>query len=75
VIVAAAVQDYDTAAEWARRRWRNLLLAISVTPTSYYTGFSEPVFIPFPVDIGNHLIHEYGGGNLLQTLKLRFRPN
>ena len=73
-VVAASVYDYDTAASAsARIRWRNLLLAASLTPTIYYTGFSGAVFIPFPIDLANHLMHEYGGEDWLQTLKLWFR--
>jgi hypothetical protein len=72
-IVAAAVSDHDAGAEAARIRWRNLLIAASLTPTIYYTGFSGAAFIPFPVDLGNHLMYEYRGVDLLQTLKLWFR--
>ncbi len=72
-VVTAAVYDYDTAPRSARIWWRNLLLAASLTPTIYYTGFSGAVFIPFPVDLANHLMHEYGGEDWLQTLKLWFR--
>jgi hypothetical protein len=73
VVVAASVYDYDTAPASARNWWRNLLLAAAVTPTIYYTGFSGAVFIPFPIDLINHLIHEYTGEDLLQILKPWFR--
>jgi hypothetical protein len=69
VVVAASVYDYDTAPASARNWWCNLLLATAVTPTIYYSGFSGAVFIPFPIDLINHLIHEYTGEDLLQILK------
>jgi hypothetical protein len=75
VVLAASIYDYDAAPASAGIRWRNLLLAAAVTPTIYYTGFSGATFIPFPVDLINHLIHEYAGEDLLQILKLRFRLN
>jgi len=73
VIVAASVYDYDTAPASARNWWRILLLAAAVTPTIYYTGFSGAVFVPFPIDLINHLIHKYTGEDLLQSLKPWFR--
>ena len=72
-VVAASVHDYDFAPASARMWWRNLLLVALVTPTIYYTGFSGAAFIPFPVDLANHLIREYTGEDLLQLLKARFR--
>jgi hypothetical protein len=55
--------------------WRNLLLAAAITPTIYYTGFSGAAFVPFPIDLLNYLIHEFGGRDLLQDLKIWFRPH
>jgi hypothetical protein len=72
-VVMASSYDYDAGPVLARIRWRNLLLATALTPTIYYVGLSGAVFIPFPIDLGNHLMHEYGGVDLLQTLKLWFR--
>jgi hypothetical protein len=68
-VVIAAVYDYNTDHASARTWWRNLLLATAITPTIYYTGLSGAVFIPFPIDLINHLIHQYGGDDLLQNLK------
>jgi hypothetical protein len=73
IVVAASVYDYDAAPASARIWWRNLLLASMVTPTIYYIGFSGAVFIPFPIDLVDHLMHEYKGEDLLQILKPWFR--
>jgi hypothetical protein len=72
-VVMASSYDYDAGPRLARIRWRNLLLATALTPTIYYVGLSGAVFIPFPIDLGNHLMHVYGGEDSLQTLKLWFR--
>jgi hypothetical protein len=69
VVVIASVYDYDTDPASARIWWRNLLLATAITPTIYYSGLSGAAFIPFPIDLINHLIHQYGGADLLQNLK------
>jgi hypothetical protein len=69
VVVIASVYDYNTDHASARIWWRNLLLATAITPTIYYTGLSGAAFIPFPIDLINHLIHQYGGDDLLQNLK------
>ena len=69
VVVIASVYDYDTDPASARIWWRNLLLATAITPTIYYSGLSGMAFIPFPIDLINHLIHQYGGADLLQNLK------
>jgi hypothetical protein len=45
------------------------LLASAITPTIYYSGLSGAAFIPFPIDLINHLINHYGGDDLLQKLK------
>jgi hypothetical protein len=73
VVVAASVYEYEIAPVSARTWWRNLLLAGIVTPTIYYTGFSGGVFIPLPIDLGNYLLHGYGGVDLLESLKSWFR--
>ena len=72
-VVVASVYNYNTGSASARIWWRNLLLASTLTPTICYVGFSGAVFIPFPIDLINHLIHESRGEDLLQTLKLSFR--
>jgi hypothetical protein len=72
-VVIASSYDHDAEPALARIRWRNLLLGAVLTPTIYYTGLSGAVFIPFPIDLANHLIHEYRGVDLLQSLKLWFR--
>jgi hypothetical protein len=72
-VVAASVNHYDNAPATARRWWRNLLLASSLTPTIYYTGFSGAAFIPFPIELINHAVREYAGEDILQALKLWFR--
>ena len=69
VVVIASVYDYYTDPASARIWWRNLLLATAITPTIYYSGLSGAAFIPFPIDLINHLIHQYGGDDLLQNLK------
>ena len=69
VVVIASVYDYNTDPASARIWWRNLLLATAITPTIYYSGLSGAAFIPFPIELINHLVHEYGGGDLLQDLK------
>jgi hypothetical protein len=73
IVVAASVYDYDTAPESARIWCPNVLLAASLTPTVYYTGFSGAAFIPFPIDLMNHVIQEYTGEDLFQIIKLWFR--
>src|SRR5262249_369934 len=73
VVVVAAAHDYGVDPASARIWWRNLLLAAAVTPTIYYSGLSGAAFIPFPIDLINNLIHQYGGDDLLQNLKPLFR--
>jgi hypothetical protein len=73
IVLAASVYDYDTASASARLWWRNMLLAASLTPTVYYTGFSGAAFIPFPIDLMNHVIQEYTGEDLFRIMKLWFR--
>jgi hypothetical protein len=68
-VVIASVYDYNTDRASARIWWRNLLLASAITPTIYYSGLSGAAFIPFPIDLINHLINHYGGDDLLQKLK------
>ena len=69
VLVIASVYDYNTDPASARTWWRNLLLATAITPTIYYSGLSGAAFIPFPIDLINHFLHQYGGTDLLQSLK------
>jgi hypothetical protein len=73
VIVMASIYDYDIAPEQAKNRWLLLLIISAVTPTIYYTGLSGAVFIPFPIDLVNHVLHQNGWPDLLQMLKLWFR--
>jgi hypothetical protein len=72
VLVIASVYDYSTEPTSARIWWRNLLLANAFTPTIYYSGLSGATFVPFPIDLINHLVHQYGGADLLQNLKSWF---
>jgi hypothetical protein len=72
-IVIASIFDYDAASERAQNRWRLLLIASALTPTIYYTGLSGAVFIPFPIDLINHILHQYGWPDVLQMFKLWFR--
>jgi hypothetical protein len=69
VVVIASVYDYGIDPASAKLWWRNLLIAAAITPTIYYSGFSGAAFVPFSIDLTNHLIHQYGGADLLQTLK------
>jgi hypothetical protein len=73
VLVIASVYDYNSHPVSARTWWRNLLLAAAITPTIYYSGPSGMAFIPFPIDLINHLIHQYGGADLLHNLKAWFQ--
>jgi hypothetical protein len=75
IVVIASVYDYDAGSASAQIWWRNLLIATALTPTIYYTGLSGAVFIPFPIDLINHILHQYGGADLLENLKLWFRFN
>jgi hypothetical protein len=69
VVVIASVYDYDIDPARANIWWRNLLVAAAITPTIYYSGFSGAAFIPFPIDLINHLVHQHGGPDFLQDLK------
>jgi hypothetical protein len=73
IIVIASILDHDAASERAQNRWRLLLITSALTPTIYYTGLSGAVFIPFPIDLLNHILHQYGWPDLLQMLKPWFR--
>jgi len=72
VVVIASVYDYGINPASANLWWRNLLIAAAITPTIYYIGFSGAAFIPFPIDLINHLVHQYAGVDLLQALKSWF---
>ena len=70
IIVIASIYDYDAGSQRAQKRWRLLLVTSAVTPTIYYIGFSGAVFIPFPVDLLNHILHhQYGWPDFLEILK------